>query len=597
MSKLTLNPIGSQYGSIDALNDNFAAIEAAFDNTVSRDGASPNHLLADLDVNGKSLLNVGALYLGGIPIEPTTTLTPATISPFEFVATGGQTSFSVAPFTPASSSALLVEVNGVVYPTSSVSVVGSSVTIPACEAGDEVVIRVFTKEIGAASPATATNVSFVQSGAGAVTRSVQAKLRDEVSVKDFGAVCDGVTDDSAAVQLAINACASAGDWKTLVIPGKCRIASTINIDRVVDTKIHDFKIVGEGPGAGFYTNGNVTIFDSTLSVTTDPRSELITFVNIAFESSSVFNTSYVLSRKFLRVKFVNCQFFLIRCVTSTIYAQTLHFIGCHIRNNPVNFMEVAGCYDILFDGCAIYNGSTIVRCIDASRGTNGLRFIGCMIENIYGDSVVRCTGASGFVLHGCHLENNFSPEFNFFAGGIQNKTITFSSNYIFNPAGATVSHGPTDAVFSSGNTVTPNLFHSNVVQVTNLISVADSSPGGISDATVTSNARGIHRSGNSQEAWTHNANHITKSAAGEFAFGRTPVAGVRGYFQGADQSGSNYGLIVADSAGNASLVARNDRQIQLLALGNYANDAAAAGAGIAVGSLYRNGSVVQVRVV
>jgi hypothetical protein len=31
-------------------------------------------------------------------------------------------------------------------------------------------------------------------------------------------------------------------------------------------------------------------------------------------------------------------------------------------------------------------------------------------------------------------------------------------------------------------------------------------------------------------------------------------------------------------------------------LGNYANDAAAAAGGVAVGALYRNGSVVQVRV-
>lgn len=60
-------------------------------------------------------------------------------------------------------------------------------------------------------------VGFIQSGAGAVARTADAKLRDSISVKDFGAVGDGVIDDTAAIQAALNAADSA--QMSLLIPG------------------------------------------------------------------------------------------------------------------------------------------------------------------------------------------------------------------------------------------------------------------------------------------------------------------------------------------------------------------------------------------
>lgn len=48
-------------------------------------------------------------------------------------------------------------------------------------------------------------VDFQQAGTGAVVRTAQDKMRDEVSVKDFGAVGDGLSNDSVAILAADSA--------------------------------------------------------------------------------------------------------------------------------------------------------------------------------------------------------------------------------------------------------------------------------------------------------------------------------------------------------------------------------------------------------
>lgn len=46
-------------------------------------------------------------------------------------------------------------------------------------------------------------IGFTQAGTGAVARTLQGKNRDIISVKDFGAVGDGTTNDAAAINLAL----------------------------------------------------------------------------------------------------------------------------------------------------------------------------------------------------------------------------------------------------------------------------------------------------------------------------------------------------------------------------------------------------------
>jgi len=123
---------------------------------------------------------------------------------------------------PNNENSTQVYIDGVYQQKDTYTTVGAVLTFseaPPTSAGIEVMI-ISSFEV---STADAQNVTYNQGGTGASSRTVENKLQESVSVKDFGAVGDGVTDDTAAIQAALDTGA------TVYIPDGNYLCSNLSI--------------------------------------------------------------------------------------------------------------------------------------------------------------------------------------------------------------------------------------------------------------------------------------------------------------------------------------------------------------------------------
>lgn len=233
MAKIVLDNINSGF-NLQKINNNFDKVEAALNNQVYyRDNplGEPNTLLTNLDANGRAIYNLPA---------PSVPSQAARLQDVQN-AIGNQAAANLTIFNP----------------TADISSTNVQAAIEEVRSDSFSALGTFSSSL--LGNLGSSFIGFIQSGTGAIYRTVMARLRDTVHLTDFASPG---SDCTSGLRAAIVECMArnkrlfvpAGDWlfsETITFPA--------NFPGVVGEGVYRSSFFYTGTGSGFYADGVGTL--------------------------------------------------------------------------------------------------------------------------------------------------------------------------------------------------------------------------------------------------------------------------------------------------------------------------------------------------
>lgn len=183
--------------------------------------------------------------------------------------------------------------------------------------------------------------------ANAVGKTVHDKLQDIISVKDFGATGDGVTDDTTAIQAALDAFKPTAVAST-GFPNKSRVIYIPMGTYLISSPLLVYSgtiLIGDGPASLLKASGGLATQIISLTATVNNQNRWVEIGNLGFEGTGAVRaikaTSSILEDLFLH----DCTYnigYCIDCNTAGTYTQSCRFINNTSCGPLEQFISLSG---------------------------------------------------------------------------------------------------------------------------------------------------------------------------------------------------------------------------------------------------------------